>query len=369
MKLIVSSNSKESNSELETKQIVGDFTIIGDSDVHTIEVAQGKKIFYIGNLIGIRNLDNAINEITENSLCDLFSAGVSHEVIDKLEGRFLMIFSDTTENTIEIFTDRFGQHDCYYSKNNDEIIFASDLSLFPHSPSQDGYDQVALAHTLTVYGFRPAKKHTLYKSIKRLGIGEYVLLRANETKTIEFLQEKFEPITKNNYAEADLNEYSDIFLDALKIRASDKGNVVYLSSGWDSTAILGGLVHLFGSSKVKAITGRMKYSERAGIINPFEVDRAKKVADYYGIDLNIVEFDFSKKIPVSLDNMKEAMKNNFMSSGTIFTHGALADYVAKNYNNGESIFAGEISDGAHNLGFSQFATIFHPVLEFREYSE
>ena len=31
MKLIVSSNSKESNSELETKQIVGDFTIIGDS--------------------------------------------------------------------------------------------------------------------------------------------------------------------------------------------------------------------------------------------------------------------------------------------------------------------------------------------------
>ena len=29
----------------------------------------------------------------------------------------------------------------------------------------------------------------------------------------------------------------------------------------------------------------------------------------------------------------------------------------------------QVSDGAHNLGFSQYATIFHPVSEFREYSD
>ena len=35
----------------------------------------------------------------------------------------------------------------------------------------------------------------------------------------------------------------------------------------------------------------------------------------------------------------------------------------------EVIFAGEISDGAHNFGFSQYATMFHPTYEFREYAD
>ena len=34
------------------------------------------------------------------------------------------------------------------------------------------------------------------------------------------------------------------------------------------------------------------------------------------------------------------------------------------------LFAGEISDGLHNLGFSQYVTIFHPQsYDFREYSD
>lgn len=33
------------------------------------------------------------------------------------------------------------------------------------------------------------------------------------------------------------------------------------------------------------------------------------------------------------------------------------------------VFAGEISDGAHNFGFSQYATIFHPSFGFREYAD
>ena len=80
---------------------------------------------------------------------------------------------------------------------------------------------------------------------------------------------------------------------------------MYLSSGWDSTSILGGLVHEFGAEKVKAVIGRMCYSERAGIINPFEIDRAQKVADYYGVSLDIVEFDYTKEIPDVLDDLKK----------------------------------------------------------------
>jgi len=249
---------------------------------------------------------------------------------------------------------------------DNKVVFASDLSLFPESPSCDGYDQIGLAHSLTVYGFRPAKKQTIYKGIKRLGVGEIALIGLEK---IEIKQSDFKPIEIGNYAEPDLERYADLFLDALKVRGSDNGNVVFLSSGWDSTSILGGLVHIYGADKVQGVIGRMRYSERAGIINPFEIERAQKVADYYGVPLDIVEFDFTKEVPHVLSYLKETMKSNFIASGTLFSHGILADHIAKNYNNGESVFAGEISDGVHNLGFSQFATIFHPVLEFREYSD
>jgi hypothetical protein len=48
----------------------------------------------------------------------------------------------------------------------------------------------------------------------------------------------------------------------------------------------------------------------------------------------------------------------------------LSDFINKNSSEEDSIFSGEISDGVHNLGFSQFATILdHPDLDFREYAD
>ena len=37
----------------------------------------------------------------------------------------------------------------------------------------------------------------------------------------------------------------------------------------------------------------MKYSKRAGVINEFEINRAKQFADYYNIRLDIVDFDLT----------------------------------------------------------------------------
>ncbi len=340
--------------------------IYGDEDVQSYSLLNAKKLFILGNVEGIRDLDFGIRKIRKEDFIEMFKSGLSVDVVNRLEGRFLMMLCDPFDYGVQVFSDRFGQFDCYHYINEEKTVISSDLSLFPEPPSNDGYDQVGLAHTLTVYGYRAAKKHTIYKNVNRLGIGEVVLVGS---KKANIMQNKYKPINIEDYKDADHERYTDIFLSALKIRGSNKGNVVYLSSGWDSTSILGGLVHEFGAEKVKAVIGRMCYSERAGIINPFEIDRAQKVADYYGVSLDIVEFDYTKEIPDVLDDLKDIMKSNFISSANIFTHGILAKYISKNYCNGESIFCGEISDGAHNLGFSQYATIFHPVVEFREYSD
>jgi len=178
----------------------------------------------------------------------------------------------------------------------------------------------------------------------------------------------FRPRKTTPYGERELREYAEILLNAVEIRSSNQGNIVYLSSGWDSTALLACLVKLHGARKVRGVIGRMKYAERSGVINQFEIDRAQAIADYFGVKLDFVECDYCRRGPEDVDRLRPFLRSHQFSNMAFLNHAGVAEYVAQ-ASDGEAVFAGEISDGAHNLGFAQFTTIFHPVLEFREYSD
>ncbi|MDO8527696.1 MAG: asparagine synthase-related protein [Deltaproteobacteria bacterium] len=283
----------------------------------------------------------------------------------KGQDKFIRIRA-TKEGVATIDTDSFGQIDLYFQTDNGITVFATDLSLLRNSKGENEFDPAAVAHVLTVYGYRPPKKHTLFKNVHRLGIGESVLIQNGK---MELCETPFEPLATQNYGEEDLNRYADLFLEAVASRSSAKGNVVYLSSGWDSTSILACLVKLHSADQVRAVIGRMTYAERSGVINQFEIDRAKAVADYFKVRLDIVDFDYRTKGPDIAENWMESFKSHQIASIATLNFGTLADFVARTTNGEETVFVGEISDGVHNLGFSQFATIFHPVMAFREYSD
>jgi len=160
-----------------------------------------------------------------------------------------------------------------------------------------------------------------------------------------------------------------LFLSHLQENASEEKNLVYLSSGWDSTSILAGLIHLFGKKKVTGIIGKMKFSKRSGCCNQIEIDKAKKFAQYYGIKLDIVDFDLTVEDKSYFETLRSKMRKNQLYAITGLTHDKLAIKASSLSRKNTQIFAGEISDGAHNLGFSQYATIFHPSYGFREYSD
>ncbi len=366
MKISLSTEKKQDNSQMVKYLELGDYIIRGDSEVESINLNNGDKLVFVGNVVGIQKDDNKIVKMVKSDLIELFKDGFSNDIINKLEGRFLMIFCDLNNSSLQVFTDRYGQFDCYYSQYDQDIFISSDISLIARTPSKNGYDQIGLAHFLTVYGYRPAKKQTFYKEIKRLGVNETISIVNNK---VDIDQVPFRPLSIQNYDSTHHEFYSDIFLDAIRIRGSEKGNIVYLSSGWDSTAILGGLVHIFGPEKVRAVIGEHLYSKRYDSLNPYEIQRASKVADYYGVSLDITPFDYRGNTPEVLEKLKPVIKDNCISSPNMITHGLLADYIAKNCSKDEAVFCGEISDGAHNLGFSQYVTIFHKTLEFREYSD
>lgn len=339
----------------------------GDKCITTIPCGDGKTAFLAGRVVGVKEKCGAISAWGQpyTRIADIVRFSGIEKCQTELEGTFLIVAVDAN-GSCKICGDRFGQIDLYYQKTGNEEVFATDLSLLPVAKGGCSYDQASLAHVLTVYGWRPPKRKTLYNGVCRLGIGEIINI---ERGSVNFIQTTFTPVETACYGERELNEYADIFLDAVEMRGSRNGNVVYLSSGWDSTALLACLVKIYGKRKVRAVTGRMQYAERSGVINRFEIERAKAVADYFGVPLEFAEFDYRKRIPEAFEKQKSFLRSHQLASMTTLTHGILADHVARTTSGDEVIFAGEISDGVHNFGFSQFVTIFHPTQEFREYSD
>ena len=301
-----------------------------------------------------------------SGLTDLLAQRPLRDVAETLEGRFLLVTVNAAGD-LKIVADRFGRAELFYQTGQKSgFSAASDMQLLAEPPEAQGYDQEALVHMLSNYGYCPPKRHTIYRGVRRLGVGD-VLTVTNGTVSID--RKTFVPARTGSYTVRDRKRYTEAFLDRLRNAGSEIGNVVCLSSGWDSTSILAGLVHIFGAAKVRAVIGRMQYSARSGVCNQFEMDRAKAIAEYFGVSLEIVDFEYLENGPDFFKAQAPLMKATQLYSFNILTHGQLASYTRNIARDGEVVFAGEISDGAHNLGFSQYATIFHPSFGFREYAD
>jgi hypothetical protein len=337
--------------------------IQGSADVQELRLGDGQRVLLAGEIEGLRTPSGDLRRVSWG--LPEVSAVLSRRDFDALEGRYILIVIGD-DGDCEVRTDRFGQMDLYYHESSGRTALASDLSLLSDSAVSSGYDQTAWAHALCVYGYRPAKQHTLYQGVRRLGVNQFVYI---DEGRVEIKTGSFQPVQTGVYGDRELHEYSDLLLDAVQTRGSRNGNVVYLSSGWDSTSLLACLVHVFGASKVRAVIGRMRYAERSGVVNQFEVDRARAVADFFGVRLDIVELDYRERGPDLVEDLRQRFQSHQMASLAGLGQALLAAEVARTSGGDETIFAGEISDGAHNLGFSQFATIFHPVQDFREYSD
>ena len=342
------------------------YYIEGSKD-HSIVDYKGRKIICFGNFRVINNnkqsLDN--DDDFQDILAHLLEIKNVDDFRSCIHGNFVLIRID--DQAINIIQDGFARSDIYYTTHEGKIAITTDLSLLPVDKKCSGYNQEALAHMLTYYGNRPAKKQTIYNVISRLGVSETIVLDQNGMSVNKI---EFQPKKIRKYSKKDNEIYCDLFLQMLEQEGSREGNLVYLSSGWDSTSILAGLVHVFGADKVSVLTGRMKYSERSGICNAIELDKVDKFTEYYKVKHEIVDFDYANSGIDMVESAIPIMKKHGYYNITAINHSVLADSAKKIIGDSDQvIFAGEISDGVHNFGFSQYATLFHPSYGFREYAD
>lgn len=279
-----------------------------------------------------------------------------------LDGVFTII-KVFSKNKIEIITDKFKRSEVYYTKYPFNLI-SSDLEIFQKKNLE--LDQTSLSHSLSIYGSRPMKSDTIFKNVFRVTPDQSIEIN---NKQIKITNAKFKPTNIKPYKENVLNDYYEAFLDTLKVKSSKKINVIYLSSGWDSTSILAGLIKIIGKERIRCVIGKMRYSHDK-CANLFEIKKAKKICKFFGVKLLITDFDYYKPKKFMDRDLFRFLAKNQLASITSVNHFYLAKYVYSKFGKNCSVFCGEISDGAHNLGFSQYVTIFHPSsYSFREYSD
>ena len=179
----------------------------------------------------------------------------------------------SSKNKIEIITDKFRRSEVYYSKYPFNLI-SSDLEIFQKQNLQ--LDQISVSHSLSIYGSRPMKSDTIFKNVFRVTPNQSLQINKN---LIKITNSRFKPTNIKPYKENVLEDYSAAFLDTLKVKSSKKMNIIYLSSGWDSTSILAGLVKTIGKEKIRCVIGKMRYSKDK-CANLFEISKAKKICKF-----------------------------------------------------------------------------------------
>ena len=138
----------------------------------------------------------------------------------------------------------------------------------------------------------------------------------------------------------------------------EKKKGLFMSSGFDSSYLLALQEKLLGSSNIVGLTCVQKFNERSGVYNKFEIERVKKLAKFYNIknyfiDVNLKD-NFQKLSEETGPICGNTMNTNHLSSMMFYKVAQLG----KSKLGTKTLMSGEISDGAHNLGFSQFLTSF-----------
>ena len=106
---------------LENKYVSSKCIIQGDSDVHVVKEREKVKAVIVGKVLGIKN-GNVLERIDEKhpDVQKLLCSETVDNCMKQLEGRFVVARLNKDDD-YEIFSDRFGQFDCYYEEKSDGL--------------------------------------------------------------------------------------------------------------------------------------------------------------------------------------------------------------------------------------------------------
>lgn len=282
-----------------------------------------------------------------------------------VDGRYCVI--NVKENTCNILLDHFSRLDIFYAQDKGNFYISSNFNKIVKILKSKTINQIAIGHSLNVIGIRPPKKETFFNEIHRVGVDEKLEIINNK---ILLKRKKYLPHNTEDYKDEKIKEYFDLNQEYLKNISSCRKKNIYMSSGFDSSFLTANQINLFGSSNITGHTVIQKISKRSKVYNTFEIRRILKLKKFFGFKLKFTEVDLTKNFNKYSEQISKICADRMMTNTlAAFMHNNLA-ISCKKQNFSDELYAGEVSDGVHNLGFSQFFTLIdHESNGFREYSD
>lgn len=218
------------------------------------------------------------------------------DCVNRFNGMFSFVIWDKRKGKIFAARDRFGIKPFYYSTENDQFVFASEIkSILALTPSLREVNRNGLKDYL-VFQYTLADK-TLFKGIKKLQPGHCMMIDVQSPLRMEM-----EQYWDFNF-QYDLYHTEDYFVDkvrflledAVKIRLrSDVPLGAHLSGGLDSSTVACFASSLLEGTQLQTFTGSFRDSKDYD-----ETDHAKLVAGHIGAHYHEIfpsSQDFAKSI-------------------------------------------------------------------------
>tara|TARA_B100002019_G_scaffold291242_1_gene310847 strand:+ start:13762 stop:15546 length:1785 start_codon:yes stop_codon:yes gene_type:complete len=220
------------------------------------------------------------------------------EFVNKLIGQFSIVFIDRTKKEISLIRDRTGQKPLFYSFNENNLYFGSNLISLSKISNQHYIDSNGLEEFLNLGVV--TSPNTIFKNINKVNPGEIVTFNFSKL----FLKKEYTYWNPSDYISEDKEfnhkSFDELVSNCIDIRLrSDVPIAAFCSGGLDSTLIIKKLKDLKNEVPTFSVINRNpKYDERvyiSQVSNKYKTNNTVKEIDrevsFEDLLKNIENFD------------------------------------------------------------------------------
>ncbi len=363
MKFAFSASSSE-NFDLAFKLgfhnlVVGDVGSALHLETGGLQLFLEGEIHYVRNDIGINyaTVGNT-HDLIQHALAKYGPTGFPYAV----EGTFVGLWVDVAHATAGVFCDVQNRRWLYCTETSEGFFASTRLSDTVARTSAGGRLNQFGLYSYLLLGYTPVAD-TFYSGVFRPAIDEHIgFSAAGVSRKIEKRERLIEPFEKSM-----IDRYDTLLTDAVQSRASNTHNFVLNSGGWDSTTLIYQLLKGRNAKSVSSVVCDFILPD-GNSFNKYEVDKATRIANFYGISVDRAVLDFGDKALVEFwQSQLESQRNNHIYFGTY--HYKMAKVLALRGMDGAAAFNGEAADSIHNFGFSQFVSVNYDTYSLRHYAD
>lgn len=280
----------------------------------------------------------------------------------QVEGSYVGAWFDDATGLGGVFADALNRRAFYLVEHTDGLLATTELETAVDAAGARGKFNQNSLYAYFVLGY-PAAGDTFYKGVTRLGPDEFVRLSAQGAERLVVRKvRQIEVFGRDMF-----DDYDQRISMAVSSRASASGNVVMNSGGWDSTSLIYLLTKDHDPKSIRSVVFDVILPDGQSF-NVYEVDKAKRIAEFFGISADRAVIDYQNP---SLVGLWEEALPTLRSKHMYFWlhHLKIADVIAAASPADSGVFNGEASDSIHNFGFSQFVSVNYDNLLLREYAD